>query len=106
LRYHTGHEEGFLETMPDPRYNEEECPESANVERSCLHRVLALLEFLEPREREIIRLRVGLDGNARGLSLAQIGRMYGISKQAVQQAQLRAMTKLRNLVQANNLTPP
>ncbi|MFO0863763.1 MAG: sigma factor-like helix-turn-helix DNA-binding protein [Gemmataceae bacterium] len=42
------------------------------------HRVNRLLEYLDPREREIIRLRAGLD-NEEGLTLEKIGEKLGIT---------------------------
>src|SRR4029077_7784009 len=52
-RYVTGHEELF-EAAPDIRSNEQEIVAS---QEQAVHRVNRLLEYLEPREREIIRMR-------------------------------------------------
>ena len=56
-RYVTGHEEVF-EAAPDNRTDEHELIAAAE---QAAHRVNRLLEYLEPREREIIRMRAGLD---------------------------------------------
>src|SRR5262249_1607938 len=55
-RFVTGHEEVF-EVAPDSRTDEHEL--IATKERAT-HNVNRMLEFLEPREREIIRMRAGL----------------------------------------------
>jgi RNA polymerase sigma factor (sigma-70 family) len=54
----------------------------------------SLLAALSPREQFILRLRFGLDGEARH-SLGQIGEFLAISKERVRQIQDRALRKLR-----------
>lgn len=91
-RYVTGHEEVF-EAAPDTRSDEKECLASAE---QASHKVNRLLEYLDPRERQIIRMRAGLD-NAEGMTLEMIGEQLGITKERVRQLNLRAMKKLRSL---------
>jgi RNA polymerase primary sigma factor len=55
----------------------------------------SLLAALGPREQYILRLRFGLDGEARH-SLGQIGGFLAISKERVRQIQDRALRKLRD----------
>jgi RNA polymerase primary sigma factor len=55
----------------------------------------SLLAALSPREQFILRLRFGLDGEARH-SLGQIGESLAISKERVRQIQDRALRKLRD----------
>lgn len=90
-RFVTGHEEVF-EVAPDTRTDEHEIV--ASKERAS-HNVNRLLESLEPREREIIRMRAGLDDNAKGMTLEEIGQQFGITKERVRQLNARAMKKLR-----------
>src|SRR5205807_126662 len=59
-RYLTGHEELF-ETAPDHRGTEREM---VATQEHASHRVNRLLEYLEPRERDIIRMRAGLDNRS------------------------------------------
>jgi len=61
------------------------------------HSVNRLLEYLEPREREIIRMRAGLDDHPRPMTLEEIGQQFGITKERVRQLNVRIMTKLRNM---------
>jgi RNA polymerase sigma factor (sigma-70 family) len=92
-RYMTGAEELF-EGAPDHRTDEQECLASAE---QASHKVNRLLEYLEPREREIIRMRAGLDDNSQGMTLEKIGEKLGITKERVRQLNVRAMKKLRSL---------
>lgn len=91
-RYVTGHEDVF-DAAPDTRTDEKECLASAE---QASHKVNRLLEYLDPRERQIIRMRAGLD-NAEGMTLEMIGEQLGITKERVRQLNLRAMKKLRTL---------
>jgi RNA polymerase sigma factor (sigma-70 family) len=92
-RYVTGHEDLF-EMSPDMRTDEQECLASAE---QAAHRVNRLLEYLDPRERQIIRLRAGLDDGTRGMTLEEIGQHMGITKERVRQLHVRIMKKLRDI---------
>jgi RNA polymerase sigma factor (sigma-70 family) len=92
-RYVTGNDE-FFDAAPDQRTDEAEVVQAAE---QASHKVNRLLEYLDPREREIIRLRAGLD-NTEGMTLEKIGEKLGITKERVRQLNVRAMKKLRGLV--------
>jgi RNA polymerase sigma factor (sigma-70 family) len=94
-RFVTGHEEVF-EVAPDVRTDEHEAV--ATKERASQN-INRLLENLEPREREIIRMRAGLDNHAKGMTLEEIGQQFGITKERVRQLNARAMKKLRSLAE-------
>jgi len=100
-RYVTGSED-FFDAAPDTRTDEQECLASAE---QASFKVNRLLEYLEPREREIIRMRAGLDSNAEGMTLEKIGEKLGITKERVRQLNVRAMKKLRSLVDSQNDEP-
>jgi RNA polymerase primary sigma factor len=95
-RYVTGHDDVF-EAAPDTRTDEHECLATAE---QASHRVNRLLEYLDPRERQIIRMRAGLD-NAEGMTLEKIGEQLGITKERVRQLNVRAMKKLRSLAEGH-----
>jgi len=98
-RFVTGHDEMF-EVSPDTRSDEHE--QLATQERAT-HSVNRLLEYLEPRERDIIRMRAGLDDHAKGMTLEEIGKQFNITKERVRQLNARAMKKLRDLAKEQEL---
>jgi RNA polymerase sigma factor (sigma-70 family) len=57
-------------------------------------KVCKLLDHLDPRTREVIRMRTGLDGS-REMTLEQIGQHFGITKERVRQINVRGMKQLR-----------
>jgi len=97
-RYQTGKEELF-DAAPDNRTDEKEL---VAVAEQASHKVNRLLEYLEPREREIIRMRAGLEQGAAAMTLEKIGEKLGITKERVRQLNVRAMKKLRSLVETQN----
>ncbi len=101
-RYVTGHEELF-ESAADNRTDEQECLASAE---QAAHRVNRLLEYLDPREREIIRMRAGLDNNSEGMTLEEIGQRLGITKERVRQLNVRIMNKLRSIARDQKVDLP
>src|SRR5262249_2136471 len=90
-RYVTGHEEMF-ESRPDGRTDEQEALAQADMARD---RVNKLLEGLDPRTREVIRMRNGLDGNAE-MTGEKTGQLFGITKEGVRQTNVRGMKQLRD----------
>ena len=97
-RYVTGNEEVF-DAAPDHRTDEQEC---LAVAEQASHQVNRLLDYLEPREREIIRLRAGLESGSNAMTLEKIGEKLGITKERVRQLNVRAMKKLRNLAEIHS----
>jgi RNA polymerase primary sigma factor len=101
-RFITGHEDVF-DAAPDNRTDEHEL--LATHERAT-HSVNRLLEYLEPREREIIRMRAGMDENGKNVTLEEIGRKFGITKERVRQLNARAMSKLRAIAKEKEIDMP
>jgi RNA polymerase sigma factor (sigma-70 family) len=97
-RYVTGHDDLF-EAAPDTRTDEQECLASAE---QAAYRVNRLLENLDPRERDIIRMRAGLDED-RPMTLEEIGQQLGITKERVRQLNVRIMKKLRDIAHDQEL---
>ncbi|MCS6898104.1 MAG: sigma-70 family RNA polymerase sigma factor [Nitrospira sp.] len=94
-RYQTGNDELF-DFAPDQRTDEQEIVAAAE---QATNKVNRLLEYLEPREREIIRMRAGLETGQEGMTLEKIGEKLGITKERVRQLNVRAMKKLRHLAE-------
>jgi len=101
-RYVTGHEDLF-ETAQDNRTDEQECLASAEQAAT---RVNRLLEYLDPREQQIIRMRAGLEGGSNPKTLEEIGQELGITKERVRQLNVRIMAKLRNIAREQHLDIP
>jgi RNA polymerase primary sigma factor len=97
-RFMTGHEEVF-DAKADIRSDEQEQLTQAEQANRKVNR---LLDILEPREREILRMRAGLD-NEENLTLEEIGRRMGITKERVRQLNVRIMKKLREYVQQHKM---
>ncbi len=70
-------------------------PVDATVDASVVEEVHHLLAFLDRREREILRLRFGLDrGEAR--TLREVAAIMHLTSERVRQLEYRALTKLRH----------
>jgi RNA polymerase sigma factor (sigma-70 family) len=69
-------------------------PEAAALEADVRNRVLKALAILGPREREVLVLRYGLEGNE-PRTLESIGRLFGVSRERIRQIESRALRKLR-----------
>jgi RNA polymerase primary sigma factor len=98
-RFVTGHDEVF-EVAPDNRSVEQDL---LSKQERATHSVNRLLEFLEPRERDIIRMRAGLDDHHRSMTLEEIGQQFGITKERVRQLNARAMKKLKSIAEEQHL---
>ncbi|MEY3265685.1 MAG: hypothetical protein RJA15_131 [Actinomycetota bacterium] len=55
-----------------------------------------LLAPLDQREREILRLRFGLDGAGEGRTLEEVGEHFNLTRERIRQIEARAMSKLRH----------
>lgn len=62
--------------------------------KSVLEDLNALIEELDPREAEIIRLRFGLGGE-QARTLEEVGEMFGVTRERVRQLQNMALTRMR-----------
>lgn len=66
-----------------------------NLQNSALLKDLAdLIETLDPREAEIVRLRFGLN-NEQARTLEEVGEMFGITRERVRQLQNLALARMR-----------
>ena len=80
----------LLEDLQTPQ------PQEALVRRELEATMEQLLSHLSDRQRQILRLHFGLD-NGTCLSLEQISKQLGISKERVRQIEKQAMVKLQKL---------
>ncbi|HVK16933.1 MAG TPA: sigma-70 family RNA polymerase sigma factor [Fimbriiglobus sp.] len=100
-RYLTGTDELF-DGKADIRTDEQEVLTAASQARD---RVNRLLDYLDPRTREVIRMRTGLDGSEE-MTLEQIGQHFGITKERVRQINVRGMKQLREKAAQENVELP
>ncbi|TMC19694.1 MAG: sigma-70 family RNA polymerase sigma factor [Chloroflexi bacterium] len=73
----------------DPIYS----PERVVITQTLQEHIQALLNELTPRERRVLQLRFGLNGNGEH-SLTETGKKMGLSHEAVRQVEFRALKKL------------
>jgi RNA polymerase primary sigma factor len=73
----------------DPIYS----PERVVLTQTLQEQVQDLLSCLTPRERKVLQLRFGLNGNGEH-SLTETGKKMGLSHEAVRQVEFRALKKL------------
>ncbi|WP_437692063.1 RNA polymerase sigma factor RpoD/SigA [Sorangium sp. So ce176] len=85
--------------------SEAAAPDELLVHRRLHTQVRSLLESLTPREREVLRLRFGLDGEQTH-TLAEIGGMFSVSRERVRQIEENALSKLRTLSRRHALEVP
>lgn len=64
--------------------------------------IRSVLDTLEQREQDVIRMRYGLDDGV-PRTLDQIGRQFGLSRERVRQIEREVMTKLRDGARADKL---
>jgi RNA polymerase primary sigma factor len=100
-RFVTGHEEMF-EAAADHRTDQYEYESD---QRRNQEAVQGMLGRLNDRERQILISRYGL-GGASELTLEQLGRELGITKERVRQIESRAQEKLRKFALEQKLDPP
>ncbi len=56
---------------------------------------IEILDSLSPRERDVIRLRCGLD-DGRGKTLSEIGQIFNVTRGRIRQIEAKALAKLRH----------
>lgn len=72
----------------------QDTPEEAMEQLVRKEEVSELLDTLSDRERQVIRMRYGLDGG-KIVTLEEIGEQLGVTRERVRQIEARAMEKLR-----------
>jgi RNA polymerase sigma factor (sigma-70 family) len=100
-KYMTGHDE-MLEHRMDTHTDESEMMATAEQAKQRVNRLLA---HLDPRTREVIRMRTGIDGSEE-MTLEQIGQHFGITKERVRQINVRGMKQLRERAAMENVELP
>ncbi|MEK6797607.1 MAG: sigma-70 family RNA polymerase sigma factor [Planctomycetota bacterium] len=92
-KYVTG-QEAVFETQADERPAEA----SASDRQRVRELIEAGLQRLEDRERDIVSNHFGLCGGPQPLTLEQLGKRFGVTKERVRQIEQRAFAKLREVL--------
>ena len=69
-------------------------PITNTTSRFLTEQLTALLKMLPAREREVLKLRYGLDGGAT-LTLEEIGLMFNVTRERIRQIEMKALKKTR-----------
>jgi RNA polymerase primary sigma factor len=88
------------EYLPDERT---QSPEEAAVVDVLRAEVEQALGRLDTREKEVLRLRYGLDGNGRAHTLEEVARRFKLTRERIRQIESRALRKMRSPERANKL---
>ncbi len=86
------------DTVPDDR---SENPEESFAQRELLRHMAQLLDHIDEREATILRLRYGLeDSSGDPMTLKEIGKIVGLTRERVRQIELEALRKLNAIMDA------
>ena len=85
-----GKEMNIADILEDEKASATEGVEYENLKTD----ILNVISTLKEREQEVVKLRYGLDDNAK-LTLEEIGNIYGVTKECIRQTELRALKKMR-----------
>ena len=57
--------------------------------------IIEVMASLSPRERDVLRLRFGLD-DGRQRTLEEVGQLFGVTRERIRQLEAKALRKLRH----------
>ena len=83
-----GKEMNIADILEDEKASATEEVEYENLKTD----ILNVISTLKEREQEVVKLRYGLDDNAK-MTLEEIGNIYGVTKECIRQTELRALKK-------------
>jgi RNA polymerase primary sigma factor/RNA polymerase sigma factor len=68
--------------------------------------VAKVLQYLDEREKQIIRFRFGLGHDQKPMTLKEVGSVMGVTKERIRQIEARAMAKLRDAAGEERIESP
>jgi RNA polymerase primary sigma factor len=74
---------------------EAETPASSVTQDLLREDIIEVMAGLSPRERDVLRLRFGLD-DGRTRTLEEVGQLFGVTRERIRQIEAKALRKLRH----------
>lgn len=93
-----GHRVDTSELIEDDR---SVSPEEAGTQCEVARKLLQLLDRMDSRHARVIKMRVGMDGRE-GMTLNQVGRELGVSKERVRQIEKQARHRLNTMLELSD----
>ncbi len=72
-----------------------ETPASSVTHELLREDIIEVMASLSPRERDVLRLRFGLD-DGRQRTLEEVGQLFGVTRERIRQIESKALRKLRH----------
>ncbi len=94
-----GEDNKLLDYLPD---TQSPGPDDSTFERALTDSIQDVLDTLKEREARILRLYFGLDGEE-PMTLEEIGKLMGITRERVRQIKEKALARLRHISRAKAL---
>jgi RNA polymerase primary sigma factor len=74
---------------------EAETPANSVTQELLRDDIIEVMASLSPRERDVLRLRFGLD-DGRQRTLEEVGQLFGVTRERIRQIEAKALRKLRH----------
>lgn len=71
-------------------------PLDACLKADLAHQTQRMLTRLKPREEAVLRLRFGIGGEGKTMTLEQVGTLFSLTRERIRQIETAALKKLRN----------
>ena len=94
----SGNEVTLSDILEDPNASVYADAEYENLKKD----IETVVSKLKEREQAVVKMRFGL-GEWSKTTLEEIGKLYGVTKECIRQTESRALKKLRDLTETNNL---
>ena len=94
----SGNEVTLSDILEDPNASVYADAEYENLKKD----IETVVSKLKEREQAVVKMRFGL-GEWSKTSLEEIGKLYGVTKECIRQTEARALKKLRDSTETNNL---
>ncbi|MBI4030034.1 RNA polymerase sigma factor RpoD [Candidatus Berkelbacteria bacterium] len=78
-------------------------PEEQSIYRLLSGHIVEFLQYLTPREQKILRMRFGLNEEARTHTLEEVGREFDVTRERIRQIEAKALEKLKKHEQSHKL---